>query len=62
MQKVGLSGRAESLLNKLGLNNALISDESEAAKGYPTIEYSQIKEKISVLRNKALVYLKTSLQ
>lgn len=45
MQKVGLSGRAESLLNKLGLNNALISDESEAAKGYPTIEYSQIKEK-----------------
>ena len=63
LRKIGLSGRAESLLHKLGLEKALIVTEREAsAISYPTVDYDEVKELVSALRKKAISYIEKAIK
>lgn len=63
LRRSGLSGRAESLLSKLGLEKNLISNSEEASvMTCPKTDYCKVKERVSELRNNALTYLNKTLK
>jgi len=54
---IGNSDRAETLLNKLGINGRLLAPKSPIPQNIPQIEYKDVREKLDVFKMESMNFL-----